>query len=77
MTSNDSPHRAIVAAHADFAAGLASAVQQVERTERVLKSLWREHHQSRPGWIERYRRLEAQSEQVLRTGLIILENLLA
>jgi hypothetical protein len=55
---------------------LASAVQQVERTERVLKSLWREQHHHRAGWIEKYRLLESQSEQVLRTGLIILENLL-
>jgi hypothetical protein len=55
---------------------VASAMQQVERTERVLKSLWRERHESRAGWAEQYRALEAQSEQVLRTALIILENLL-
>jgi len=55
---------------------LASAMQQVERTERVLKALWRERNESRPGWIEDYRRLEAQSEQVRRTALTILENLL-
>jgi hypothetical protein len=55
---------------------LASAIQQVERTERVLKSLWRERNQSRTGWTERYRVLEAQSEQVRRTALIILQNLL-
>jgi hypothetical protein len=56
---------------------LASAMQQVERTERVLKSLWRERHEEQSGWITRYRALEAQSEQVLRTALTILENLLA
>jgi hypothetical protein len=56
---------------------VASAMQQVERTERVLKSLWREQHESRAGWAEQYRALEAQSEQVLRTALIILQNLLA
>lgn len=55
---------------------LASAMQQVERTERVLKSVWRERHHTEPGWIERYRTLEAQSEQVLRTALTIFENLL-
>ena len=55
---------------------LESAVQQVERTERVLKSLWREQHHHRAGWFDRYRHLELQSEQVLRTGLIVLENLL-
>lgn len=55
---------------------LASAMQQVERTERVLKSVWRERHEAEAGWIGRYRLLEVQSEQVLRTALIILQNLL-
>ena len=54
-----------------------SAVQQVERTERVLKVCWRERNQSKPGWIEHYRNLETQSEQVRRTALTILQNLLA
>jgi hypothetical protein len=55
---------------------LTSAMQQVERTERVLKSLWRERNQARPGWTEKYRVLETQSEQVRRTALILLQNLL-
>ncbi|HAV61195.1 MAG TPA: hypothetical protein DCY13_02380 [Verrucomicrobiales bacterium] len=55
---------------------LASAWQQVERTERVLKSAWQERHQSYPDWVSRYRELEAQSEQVVRTSLNILQNLL-
>lgn len=55
---------------------LASAMQQVERTERVLKTVWREHNEPKAGWIERYRALEVQSEQVLRTALIILHNIL-
>jgi hypothetical protein len=55
---------------------LSSALQQVERTERVLKSIWRERHHSRPGWIQRYRELEAHSEQIRRTALTILQNLL-
>ncbi len=55
---------------------LASAMQQVERTERVLKTLWRERNQPRTGWTEQYRLLENQSEQVRRTALIILQNLL-
>jgi hypothetical protein len=55
---------------------LPSAMQQVERTERVVKSLWRERHHSNPGWIQRYRELETQSEQVRRTALAILQNLL-
>ena len=55
---------------------LSSAVQQVERTERVLKTLWRERHEATPGWIDRYRCLEAQSEQTRRTALTILQNAL-
>ena len=55
---------------------LASAMQQVERTERVLKSVWRERHHEEADWIERYRTLEGQSEQVLRTALTIFQNLL-
>jgi hypothetical protein len=55
---------------------LASAMQQVERTERVLKAVWREHHQAEPDWIDRYRHLETMSEQVRRSALTILQNLL-
>ena len=55
---------------------LASALQQVERTERVLKTLWRERNQAHPGWSELYRHLEARSEQVRRTAHGLLENLL-
>lgn len=54
----------------------ASALQQVERIERVLKSLWREAHQSRPGWAGQYCTLEAQSEEVRRAARTILQNLL-
>jgi len=54
----------------------AAATQQVERTERVLKTLWRERNQPKAGWAERYRILESQSEQVRRTAMIILQNLL-
>jgi hypothetical protein len=56
---------------------LASAMQQVERTERVLKTLWRERHQVRVGWADDYRVLEAQSDQIRRSALIVLQNLLA
>ena len=55
---------------------VSSAMQQVERTERVLKALWRARHQARPGWIRHYRELEAHSEQIRRTALTILQNLL-
>ncbi|MGA2540745.1 MAG: hypothetical protein ABSG78_04195 [Verrucomicrobiota bacterium] len=55
---------------------LTSAIQQVERTERVLKTLWRERHGTRAGWTASYRLLETQSEQVRHTALLLLENLL-
>jgi len=55
---------------------LASAMQQVDRTERVLKSLWKERHQSQSDWLERYAALEGQSELVRRTAHVILKNIL-
>jgi len=55
---------------------LASVMQQVERTERVLKTIWRERHHAKPGWTEPYRQLETQSEQIRHTALILLQNLL-
>ncbi len=54
----------------------ASAMQQVERTERVLKTVWRERNQPKSNWAEHYRLLEAQSEQIRRSALVILQNLL-
>jgi hypothetical protein len=55
---------------------LASAMQQVERTERVLKAIWRERNHTQPDWIEQYRWHETQSEQVRKTAITILQNLL-
>jgi hypothetical protein len=55
---------------------IASAMQQVERTERVLKTLWRERNDTKTGWIEQYQVLEAQSEEIRRTALIVLKSLL-
>ena len=54
-----------------------AVIQQVERTERVLKTLWRERHRAEPDWITQYRLLETQSEQIRRAALIVLQNLLA
>ncbi len=54
----------------------ASAMQQVERTERVLKSIWRERNQRRADWTEHYWLLEKRSEQARRTALAVLQNLL-
>src|SRR5271157_3663846 len=53
---------------------LAPALQQVERTERVLKSIWRERNQSRGDWVAQYRLLERQSEQVRRAAFTILQS---
>jgi hypothetical protein len=55
---------------------LSAAMQQVERAERVLKAMWRERNHHLPDWRREYRRLEGQSEQILRTALVIFGNLL-
>ncbi len=55
---------------------MASAVQQIERTERVLKTLWGERNQAKPGWLDNYRLLETQSEQVRRAAVTIFQHLL-
>jgi hypothetical protein len=55
---------------------LTSAIQQVTRTEGVLKMLWRERHQADPTWLNRYLTLESHSEQIRRTAITILHNLL-
>jgi len=55
----------------------ASAMQQVERTERILKTLWRERNTSKKGWAEQYQVLDNQSADIRRTALIILKNLLS
>jgi hypothetical protein len=55
---------------------LAAAMQQVERTERVLKMVWRERNDQDAGWIDRFRLLDQQSGQVRGAALIILQNLL-
>jgi len=55
---------------------LALAMQQVERAERVLKSVWLERHPSHGDWIGEYRRLETESGEVRRAALTILRNLL-
>ncbi|MEO6035875.1 MAG: hypothetical protein ABIQ35_11515 [Verrucomicrobiota bacterium] len=56
---------------------VSSAMQQVDRTERVLKSLWRERNESLPDWSKQYRLLESQSDMVRQTAMTILENLLS
>jgi len=56
---------------------LASAIVQVERTERVLKSFWSERRRAEPGWAAEYRALELLSERARNSALTILQNLLS
>ncbi len=55
----------------------AAASAQVERTERVLKTLWRERHEKEPSWSTQFRALEMQSDHVRRAALTVLQNLLS
>jgi hypothetical protein len=55
---------------------LAAAMQQVERTERVLKLFWRELNHKQADWSERFKKLDQQSGQIRGAALVILENLL-
>lgn len=56
---------------------LASAMQQVERTERVLKLYWRELNERQdPLWPEKFRRLDHQSEQIRGAAMVILQQIL-
>jgi hypothetical protein len=54
----------------------ASAIPQVERTERVLKTLWRQKHESIAGWDKEYHLLEMRSEEIRRAAFTMLRNLL-
>ena len=56
---------------------LASAMQQVERTERVLKLYWRELKERQdPLWPEKFRMLDHQSEQIRGAAMVILQQIL-
>jgi hypothetical protein len=56
---------------------LPSIMQQVERTERVLKTLWREKHESATGWLDQYGALEKQSEHLRHSAMATLRNVLS
>jgi hypothetical protein len=57
---------------------LAGAMQQVERTERVLKLYWRELKGPQdPLWPEKFRTLDHQSEQIRGAAMVILQQILA
>lgn len=56
---------------------LAGAMQQVERTERVLKLYWRELKAPQdPLWPEKFRVLDHQSEQIRGAAMVILQQIL-
>jgi hypothetical protein len=56
---------------------LAGAMQQVERTERVLKLYWRELKGPQdPMWPEKFRILDHQSEQIRGAAMVILQQIL-
>lgn len=55
---------------------LPAVMAQIERTERVLKTLWRERHESSTGWLEQYRQLEKQSEHLRHSAMATLQNIL-
>ncbi|MFN0017434.1 MAG: hypothetical protein ACKVP0_04185 [Pirellulaceae bacterium] len=57
---------------------LAGAMQQVERTERVLKLYWRELKAPQdPNWPEKFRVLDHQSEQIRGAAMVILQQILS
>lgn len=57
---------------------LSDAMQQVERMERMLKQFWREQQISYGSrtWVEDFRRLDLQSEQIRAAALVILQQIL-
>lgn len=55
---------------------LASAMQQVERTERVLKLVWRERNQQSADWVQRFQALDLTSAQIRTAAFAVLRNLL-
>lgn len=55
---------------------VAAAVQQIERTEKMLKSIWREKRLEQKDWITDYQRLTTQSFQIRSGALTVLQNLL-
>lgn len=72
-------HRVKIGEISDLPQGrdsLSAAMQQVERTERVLKLFWRERNENDSDWAERFRKLDTQSGQIRGAALVILENLL-
>lgn len=55
---------------------LPSAMQQIERTERVLKAFYQEIKSKKEDWTIEYLRRDTNSEKIRATALIVLENAL-
>jgi hypothetical protein len=55
---------------------LDGAMQQVERTERVLKLYWREKNRDDRSWREHFRILDGQSEKIRSAAMVIFEQIL-
>jgi hypothetical protein len=56
---------------------LAGAIDQIERTERILKLHWRELNKDHDkNWPDKFRKLDAQSEKIRGAALVILEQVL-
>ena len=55
---------------------MTAAMQQVERAERVLKSVWRARHEHHANWFETFQQLELRSEQIRHAAITVLHNLL-
>jgi len=55
---------------------LTGALQQIERTERVLKVAWRDQQIKNKvkDWVKDFRRLEEQSKEIIGAAMTILEN---
>lgn len=55
---------------------LTGALQQIERTERVLKVAWRDEKKDNDvrDWVKEFRMLEEQSKQIIGAAMTILEN---
>ena len=57
--------------------GFREAVDQIERTERMLRALWREMNSDAEGFsVEEFERLDLRSTAMRETAMIILENYL-
>jgi hypothetical protein len=56
---------------------LASAISQVERIERMLKLYWRELYAKHDtSWPDKFRKLDAQSQQIRGAAMVIFEQVL-